>query len=153
MTRLKDRLQDDLTAAMRARDEVRTATIRMVLTAITNEEVAGKQARQLDEDETVRVLGREAKKRREAADAYEQAGHPDRAERERNELAVIEDYLPAQLGDDELRALVATAVAESGATGPQQMGQVMKLLSPRIAGRAEGSRVAGEVRRQLTPSG
>jgi uncharacterized protein len=150
MSSLKDRLQDDLTSAMRARDEVRTATIRMVLTAITNEEVAGKQARQLDEDDTVRVLGREAKKRREAADAYDQAGHPERAEREREELAVIEDYLPAQLADDELRALVAAAVAEAGATAPQQMGQVMKLLSPRIAGRAEGSRVAAEVRRQLS---
>jgi uncharacterized protein YqeY len=150
MTRLKDRLQEDLTAAMRGRDEVRTATIRMALTAITNEEVAGKQARQLDDDETVRVLSREAKKRREAADAYEQAGHPERAERERAELAVIEDYLPAQLTDDELRALVATAVAEAGATGPRQMGQVMKLLTPRIAGRAEGSRVAAEVRHQLS---
>ena len=152
MSRLKDRLQGDLTEAMRARDEVRTATIRMALTAITNEEVSGRQARELGDDETVRVLTREAKKRREAADAYEQAGHPERAERERAELAVIEDYLPAQLGDDELRALVAAAVAESGATGPQQMGQVMKLLTPRIAGRAEGSRVAAEVRAQLARS-
>jgi uncharacterized protein YqeY len=150
MTALKDRLQADLTAAMRGRDELRTATIRMALTAITNEEVAGKAARTLDDEETVRVLGREAKKRREAASAYEQAGRADRAERERAELAVIEGYLPAQLGDDELRSLVASALAETGAATPRQMGEVMKVLTPRVAGRAEGSRVAAEVRRQVS---
>jgi uncharacterized protein YqeY len=149
MATMKERLQDDLTAAMRERDEVRTATIRMVLTAITNEEVAGKQARALGDDEVVRVLGREAKKRREAAEAYEQGGRPDRAERERAELAVIEAYLPEQLTDDELASLVAAAIAEAGAAGPQQMGQVMKLVTARVTGRAEGSRVAAEVRRQL----
>jgi uncharacterized protein YqeY len=121
----------------------------MALAAITTEEVAGKQARELSDEEVVRVLGRESKKRREAAEAFDNGGRPDRAERERSELAVLEEYLPAQLTDDELIALVAAAVAESGATSPQQMGQVMKVLTPRIAGRAEGSRVAAEVRRQL----
>jgi uncharacterized protein YqeY len=121
----------------------------MLLAAITTEEVAGAAARELSDDEVVRVLSRESKKRREAADAFDKGGRPDRAERERAELGVIETYLPAQLTDDELQALVAAAVAESGATSPQQMGQVMKVLTPRIAGRAEGSRVAAEVRRQL----
>jgi uncharacterized protein YqeY len=150
MTTLKGRLQGDLTAAMRERDELRTATIRMLLAAITTEEVAGAAARELSDDEVVRVLSRESKKRREAADAFDKGGRADRAERERAELGVIETYLPAQLTDDELQALVVAAVAESGATSPQQIGQVMKVLTPRIAGRAEGSRVAAEVRRQLT---
>jgi uncharacterized protein YqeY len=150
MTTLKGRLQGDLTAAMRERDELRTATIRMLLAAITTEEVAGAAARELSDDEIVRVLSRESKKRREAADAFDKGGRADRAERERAELGVIETYLPAQLTDDELQALVVAAVAESGATSPQQIGQVMKVLTPRIAGRAEGSRVAAEVRRQLT---
>lgn len=149
MTTLKDRMRDDLTAAMRERDELRTATIRMALAAITTEEVAGAAARALSDDEVLRVLARESKKRREAAEAYDKGGRPDRAERERAELAVLETYLPAQLTDEELQALVAAAVAESGATAPQQMGQVMKIVTPRIAGRAEGSRVAAEVRRQL----
>ena len=152
MTTLKDRLHDDLTAAMRGRDEVRTATIRMALAAVTTEEVAGKQARELSDDEIVTVLMREAKKRREAAEAFDTGGRPDRAERERAELTVIEEYLPAQLTDEELAALVAAAIAEAGATGPRQLGQVMKLVGPRVGGRAEGSRVAGEVRRQLPAS-
>jgi uncharacterized protein YqeY len=122
----------------------------MVLTAITTEEVAGKQARELSDDEVVRVLNREAKKRREAAEAYAQAGHDGRADRERAELAVIDEYLPAQLGDEELAALIEAAVVEAGASSPQQLGQVMKLLTPRVAGRADGARVAAEVRRQLT---
>jgi uncharacterized protein YqeY len=149
MAALKDRLQADLTTAMRERDEVRTATIRMALTAITNEEVAGVQARELTDDETLRVLTREAKKRREAATAFDQGGRADRADRERAELAVLEGYLPAQLGDDDLEALVAAAIAEAGAAGPQQIGAVMRIVNPRVAGRADGARVAAEVRRQL----
>lgn len=149
MSELKDRLQSDLTGSIRARTEVRTATIRMALSAITNEEVAGKAARELSDEDVVRVLTREAKKRREAAEAFDQGGRPDRADRERAELAELETYLPAQLSDGDLRELVAAAVAESGATGPQQMGQVMKLVNPRVGGRAEGGRVAAEVRRQL----
>lgn len=149
MTRLKDQLQADLTAAMKARDELRSATLRMVLTAVRTEEVAGKTARELSDDEVVAVLTREAKKRREAAEAYDGGGRPERAERERAEGVVIDGYLPAQLTDDELRQLTAAAIAEAGAEGPRAMGQVMKVLTPRTAGRAEGSRVAAEVRRQL----
>lgn len=149
MTRLKDRMQGDLTTAMKARDELRSATLRMVLTAVKNEEVAGKAARELSDDEVVTVLTREAKKRREAAEAFDQGGRPERAERERAEGTVIEGYLPAQLSDDELRTLVEAAITETGAEGPRGMGQVMKVLSPRTAGRAEGGRVAAEVRRQL----
>lgn len=149
MTELKDRLQTDLTGAMKARDELRAATLRMVLTAVRTEEVAGKTARELSDAEVVTVLTREAKKRREAAEAFDQGGRPDRAERERAEGEVITAYLPAQLSDDELRDLVAAAIAETGAAGPGGMGQVMKVLTPRTAGRAEGGRVAGEVRRQL----
>jgi uncharacterized protein YqeY len=146
---LKQRLQSDLTAAMKARDELTAATLRMALTAVTNEEVAGKQARVLSDDEVVKVLAREAKKRREAATAFDDAGRAELADRERAEGEVLDRYLPAQLGDDELADLVRAAVAETGAQGPQAMGQVMKAVQPRIAGRAEGGRVAAEVRRQL----
>ncbi|HTE72651.1 MAG TPA: GatB/YqeY domain-containing protein [Actinomycetes bacterium] len=149
MSPLKDQLQADLTAAMKARDELRSATLRMVLTAVRTEEVAGKSARQLDDAEVVTVLGREAKKRREAAEAFDQGGRPESAERERAEGEVIATYLPAQLGDDELRDLVAAAIGETGVSGPQAMGQVMKGVTPKTAGRAEGGRVAAEVRRQL----
>ena len=146
---LKTRLHDDLTVAIKARDELRTATLRMVLASVTNEEVAGKQARQLSDDEVVKVLTREAKKRREAAEAFETGHRPELAERERAEGRVIEAYLPAQLDDAELARLVTDAIAESGASGPKAMGAVMKLATPRVAGRAEGGRVAAEVRRQL----
>jgi len=149
MSPLKDQLQADLTAAMKARDELRSATLRMVLTAVRTEEVAGKTARELDDAEVVTVLGREAKKRREAAEAFEQGGRPESAERERAEGEVIATYLPAQLGDEELRDLVAAGISETGASGPQAMGQVMKVVTPKTAGRAEGGRVAAEVRRQL----
>jgi uncharacterized protein YqeY len=146
---LKERLHDDLTAAIKARDELRTATLRMVLAAVTNEEVAGKQARQLSDDDVVTVLTREAKKRREAAEAFLAGNRPELAERERAEGGVIEEYLPEQADDAELERLVAAAIAESGATGPRAIGAVMKLVTPRIAGRAEGGRVAAEVKRQL----
>ena len=150
MTGLKDRLRADLTTAMRSRDELRSATLRMLLTAVKTEEVSGKSARELDDAEVVTVLTREAKKRREAAEAFADGGRPERAERERAEGEVIAAYLPAQLSDDELRDLVAAAIAETGAAGPQAMGQVMKVVTPRTAGRAEGGRVAAEVRRQLS---
>jgi uncharacterized protein YqeY len=146
---LTERLQQDLTAAMRERDELRTATIRMVLTAVKANEVSGTEARALTDEQVVAVLRGEAKKRREAAAAFEAGGRPELAERERAEGAVVEAYLPAELGDDELAALVAAAVEEAGATGPQQLGAVMKLVTPRVAGRADGSRVATEVRRRL----
>lgn len=146
---LKDTLHSDLTDAMRAQDDVRRATLRMALTAITNEEVAGKVARELTDDEVLKVLARELKKRKEAATAFSDAGHPDRAAAELAEAAVLEGYLPAQLDDDALRALVTATVAELGASGPQAMGQVMKAVQPKIAGRADGARVAAEVKRQL----
>jgi uncharacterized protein YqeY len=146
---LKDRLQTDLTEAIRSRDELVAATVRMALTAVTNEEVAGKAARTLSDDEVVKVLAREAKKRREAAEAFDGAGRSELAARERAEGEVLARYLPAQLSDAEIAALVSEAIAESGAAGPQAMGQVMKVVTPKVAGRAEGGRVAAEVRRQL----
>ncbi|MEE1930231.1 GatB/YqeY domain-containing protein [Streptomyces sp. TRM 70351] len=150
MTTLKARLQDDLTAAMKERDALRSATLRMALTEITKEEVSGKSARELSDDEVTKVLAREAKKRREAAEAFEQGGRAEQARKERDEGEVIAAYLPAQLGDAELRALVAEAVAETGAEGPKAMGAVMKAVGPKVAGRAEGGRVAAAVKRALT---
>jgi uncharacterized protein YqeY len=149
MSPLKDRLQADLTTSMKARDELRTATLRMALTAIRMEEVSGKSARELDDAEVVTVLGRETKKRREAAEAFDDGGRPDRADRERAESEVLAEYLPAQLSDEALRDLVAAAITETGAEGPRGIGAVMKVVSPQTAGRAEGGRVAAEVRRQL----
>jgi uncharacterized protein YqeY len=146
---LKDRLQADLTTSMKARDELTTATLRMVLTAIGNEEVAGKAARQLSDDEVLKVIAREAKKRREAADAFTSGGRPDRAERELAEGAVLDGYLPAQLSDEELAALVRDAIAEAGASGPQAMGAVMKVVGPKVAGRADGGRIAAAVKAAL----
>ncbi|MUL44106.1 GatB/YqeY domain-containing protein [Streptomonospora sp. PA3] len=150
MAELKDRLQADLTAAMKARDDVRTRTLRSVLTAISTEEVSGQAARELGDEDVVRVITREAKKRREAAAAFEEGGRTDQAAAERAEGDVLADYLPAQLGDDELRDLVAAVIAETGAEGPKAMGQVMRQVTPRVAGRAEGGRIAAEVKRQLT---
>ncbi|MFF0726883.1 GatB/YqeY domain-containing protein [Streptomyces sp. NPDC004134] len=152
MTTLKSKLQDDLTAAIKGRDELRAATLRMTLTAITKEEVAGKEARVLSDDEVLKVITREAKKRREAADAFAQGGRPESAERERAEGEVLADYLPKQLGDEELAALADEAVAEAkaaGAEGPRAMGAVMKIVNPKVAGRAEGGRVAAAVKRAL----
>lgn len=150
MTGLKERLRTDLTAAMKARDELVTATIRMALTAVGNEEVAGKVARELSDVEVVQVLTRESKKRREAAEAFANGGRPESAAREVAEGEVLAKYLPAQLSDEELAELVAAAVAESGAEGPKAMGLVMKVLNPKIAGRAEGGRVATAVKSALS---
>lgn len=148
-TGLKATLQRDLTEAMRAQDKVRAGTLRMALTAVTNEEVAGKEQRTLSEDEVLRVLAKEAKKRREAAEAYTGAGRPELAAQEEAELAVLEGYLPAQLDDAELTRLAQETVAELGVSGMAGMGQVMKALQPKIAGRAEGGRVAAAVRAAL----
>jgi uncharacterized protein YqeY len=149
MAELKDRLRTDLTTAMKARDTVRTRTLRSALTAVSTAEVAGHTSRELSDDEVTKVLAREAKRRREAADAFDAAGRAEQASAERAEGDVLEAYLPAQLGDDELAAIVAAGIAESGAAGPRAMGQVMKVVTPKVAGRAEGARVAAEVRRQL----
>jgi uncharacterized protein YqeY len=147
---LKEKLQNDLTEAMRARDEVRSSTIRMVLTAIKNEEVSGKEARDLSDAEVITVLSREAKKRREAAEAFEQAGANDRAANEKAEGVIIAEYLPAQLSEAELKDLIAGAIDETGATGPQQMGLVMKSIQPKIAGRADGGIVSSLVKAALS---
>ena len=146
---LKDSLQHDLTEAMRSRDELVTSTIRLCLSAITNEEVSGKEARVLNEAEVIQVLSREAKKRRESAQAFADANRPDRAERENAEGEVISRYLPTPLSDPELASLIADAIKESGAAGPAGMGLVMKLLSPKIAGRADGAAVSSAVRAAL----
>ncbi|HEY7101223.1 MAG TPA: GatB/YqeY domain-containing protein [Mycobacteriales bacterium] len=150
MSELKDRLRSDLTDAMRGRDEVTTATLRMALAAITTEEVAGSDARELSDDEVLKVLARESKKRREAAEAFGSAGREELAERERAEGTVLERYLPTQLDDAAVSDLVAAAIAETGATGMQQMGAVMRVAQQKAAGQADGRRLSTEVRRQLT---
>jgi uncharacterized protein YqeY len=152
MAELKDRLQSDLTESIKARDEVRSGTIRMVLSAITNEEVSGKEARELTDDDVITVLGREAKKRREAAEAYDDAGRAELADKERAELVVIEGYLPEQMSDDELTAIVEAAISEvaaTGAEGGRAMGAVMKIVQPKVKGRADGSVVAAKVKSAL----
>lgn len=149
-TTLKAQLRTDLTTAMKARDELRSATLRMTLAAITNEEVSGKVARELSDDEVLKVIGREVKKRKEAAEAFAGAGRAEQAAREEAEGEVLTAYLPAQLSDEELQVLVDAAVAESGAEGPRAMGAVMKVLTPRVAGRADGSRVAAAVKAKLS---
>jgi len=150
MTTLKETLRTDLTAAIKSSDKLRSATLRMALSAITNEEVAGKVARQLSDAEVMAVLIREQKKRREAAEAFAAAGRAEQAQQERAEGEVLAGYLPQQLSDEELADLVTQAVAESGASGPREMGLVMKVLTPKIAGRADGSRVAAAVKAALS---
>ena len=147
---LKERLKGDLTESIRARDEVRAGTIRMALTSITNEEVSGKEARVLTDAEIITVLSREAKKRREAAEAYDSAGSKERGDRERAEGLVIAEYLPSQLSESELLEMIKAAIVETGASGPSGMGQVMKVLSPKIAGRADGSKVSAAVKAALS---
>ena len=147
---LKETLQSNLTEAIRSRDEIKSGTIRMVLTAITNEEVSGKEARVLSDAEIITVLSREAKKRREAAEAFADAGRADRAEQEKKEGEIIATYLPAQLSGDEVKKIIADAIAQTGASGPQGMGQVMKLVTPQTAGKADGGLVSGLVKAALT---
>ncbi|HET7072175.1 MAG TPA: GatB/YqeY domain-containing protein [Nocardioides sp.] len=151
MSDLKDRLRADLTVAIKGRDAVRSSTLRMVLAAITNAEVAGKQARELSDDDIVGVLSTEAKKRREAATAYADAGRSELADKETVEAAVITEYLPEQLDPDSITELVAAAIQQTGAAdeGPRAMGKVMGVLQPQVRGRADGAAVAAEVRRQL----
>ncbi|WP_457256205.1 GatB/YqeY domain-containing protein [Pedococcus sp. P5_B7] len=147
---LKATVQSDLTDAIRQRDAVRSGTLRLALTSITNEEVSGTQARELSDDEVLKVLAKEAKKRKEAATAYAGAGRPELAAKEEAELAVLEAYLPAQLSDDELTTIVAAAIEQTGATGMPQLGQVMKVAQGVVAGRADGGRVAAAVKAALT---
>jgi uncharacterized protein len=151
MSQLKDRLRTDLTAAIKGREDVRSSTLRMVLTAITNAEVAGKEARELSDEDILGVLTSEGKKRREAAEAFADAGRVEQAAKERAEFGVIADYLPEQLTTEEIAALVAEAIAETGAAaeGVRAMGKVMGVLNPKVKGRADGGAVAAEVRAQL----
>jgi uncharacterized protein YqeY len=152
MTNLKEQIHIDLTAAIRAKDSLTSGTLRMVLSAITNEEVSGKEARVLDDQDFITVLNREAKKRKEAATAYDEAKRPELAEKERAELGIIQAYLPAALSDEDLAKIIADAVAQvaaDGATGPSAMGAVMKLVSPQVSGRADGGAVAAAVKSAL----
>ncbi|MFI8963507.1 GatB/YqeY domain-containing protein [Streptomyces sp. NPDC053493] len=152
MTTLKAKLQDDLNAAIKERDELRSSTLRLTLAAVTKEEVAGKTKRELSDDEVQKVIAKEAKKRREAADAFTQGGRAEQAERERAEGEILDAYLPKQLSDEELEAVVAGAVEEAkaaGAEGPRAMGAVMKIVNPKVAGQAEGGRVAAVVKKLL----
>jgi uncharacterized protein YqeY len=146
---IKESLRADLTEAIRGRNEITSSTIRMVLTAITNEEVAGKEARVLSDDEVITVLSREAKKRREASEAFESAGRADKAALEKAEGEVIAKYLPAQLGIDEIKKMISDAIASTGAAGPADMGKVMGAVKPLIAGKADGSIVSTLVKEAL----
>ena len=146
---LKEKLQADLTDAIRSRNEVVSGTVRMLLAAITNEEVAGKTAKVLTDAEIITVLSREAKKRREAVEAYTQAKRDDLAGKEKAEAAVIANYLPEQLSEAEIKKLIADAIAETDAKGPAGMGLVMKVLQPKIAGKADGGVVSGLVKAAL----
>jgi uncharacterized protein YqeY len=151
MSALKDRLRADLTTAIKARDELRSSTLRMVLTAITNAEVAGKEARELSDDDILGVLSTEAKRRREAATAFHDGGREEMAAKEAAEGEVIAEYLPTPLTEAEIAELVTAAVAQTGAAeeGMRAMGKVMGVVTPQVKGRADGGAVAAEVRRQL----
>jgi len=146
---IKEQLKKDLTEAIRGRDEITSGTIRMVLTAITNEEVAGKEARVLSDEEVITVLCREGKKRREAAEAFENAGRADKAALEKSEGEVIAKYLPAQLSEADIAAIIADAIASTGAQGPGDMGKVMGAVKPKIAGKADGGLVSALVKAAL----
>ena len=146
---LKEKLQADLTDAIRARDEVKSGTVRMLLTAITNEEVAGKSAKVLTDAEIITVLSRESKKRREAVDAYTEAKREDLANKEKAEGVIIAQYLPEQLSEVEIKKMIADAIAETNAAGPAGMGLVMKVLQPKIAGKADGGLVSSLVKAAL----
>lgn len=151
MSALKDQLRTDLTTAIKARDSLRSSVIRMVLTAITNAEVSGKAARELSDEDVITVLGQEAKKRRESAEAFDAGNRPELAQKERAEAAILADYLPAQMSVEEIRAIVTAAVESAGAAGEgmKAMGKVMGIVSPQVKGKADGGVVAAEVKRQL----
>ena len=146
---IKETLKADLTEAIRSSDKVVSGTIRMVLTAITNEEVSGKEARVLTDDEVITVLSREAKKRREAAEEFAKAGRTDKAAEEKAEGEVIAKYLPAQLSEDDIKKLIASAISSTGAAGPADMGKVMGAIKPQIAGKADGALVSSLVKAAL----
>ena len=145
---LLERIEATMRDAMRARDERRTTTLRMALAAAHNQRIA--RRRELTDEEVLDVLGREVKQRRESIDVYRGAGREDRAAAEEAEVAILSDFLPEQLGDDEITALARAAIDETGASGPGDVGRVMGRLSPQTKGRADGRRVSEIVRRLLT---
>ena len=150
MSTLKTRLEADMTAALKARDELRLNTLRMVLTAVRTAEVSGTAARDLSDDEVLKILAKQAKQRKEAAEAFDNGGRPDQARRERDEGAVLAEYLPKELSTDELAALVDEVFAAGGFDNPKQMGQAMKAVQAKVAGRADGKTVAALVKARLT---
>ncbi|CAB4341103.1 MAG: GatB/YqeY domain-containing protein [Actinobacteria bacterium] len=153
MSTFKEQLHNDLNKAIKSRDTLTMGTLRMVLSAITNEEVSGKVAKELSDQEVMTVLNREAKKRKEAATAYDDAKRPELAKIEREELAIIEAYLPEAMSESELDAIISAAVAQvlaQGSSGPSAMGAVMKIVTPAVAGRADGSSVASKVKAALS---
>ena len=151
MSALKDQLRDDLNTALKARDALRTSVIRMVLAAITNAEVAGKEARELTDEDVLTVLSSEAKKRRESATAFDEGDRPELAQKERDEAQILAEYLPEPLTDEEIAAIVTETIEQTGAAGEgmKAMGKVMGVVTPQTKGRADGGQVAAEVRRQL----
>ena len=148
---MKQRLHDDMTAALKARDEIRKSTLRMALTAVTKAEVAGKEARELSDAEILDVLTAEAKKRRESVTAYREAGREELADKEQAEADILAEYLPEQLTAEEIAALVTETIAATGAAelGPRGIGKVMGALQPKVKGKADGGTVSAEVKRQL----
>jgi uncharacterized protein len=151
MPSLKDRLRSELTASMKARDELRSSTLRMALTAITNAEVAGSQAKVLSDDDVTGVLASESKKRREAATAFQDAGRDELAAKERAEAAILAEFLPEPMTPEQISELVSRTIVELGVAGEgmKAMGRVMGTITPQTKGRADGAAVSAEVRRQL----
>jgi len=144
---LRDRIADEMRAAMKAREQARVSTLRMLMAAMKNTQV--EKGHELDDEEVVEVIAREAKRRRESIDAFEKGGRPELVEKEGAELAVLESYLPERLSDEELAALVDAAIAETGASSPKEMGNVMKVVMPKVKGRADGTAVSAAVRARL----
>lgn len=149
MAALKEQLRSDLTAALKARDSLKASVIRMVLTAITNAEVAGKEARELSDEDVIGVLSTEAKKRKEAAEAFDAGNRPELAQKERDEAVILAQYLPEPLSEEEISQVIADAILQTGATDMSDMGKVMGIVTPKTKGRADGAAIAAEVRKQL----
>ena len=152
MTSLKETLKNDMTAAMKAREELKKSTLRMALSAITNAEVAGTEAVELNDEQVIKVLQAEAKKRMESAEVYEQNGRADAAAQEKAEAEVLMAYLPAAMSEDELGAIVAeevAAAAANGNTGMKAMGAVVKAVRERAGSSADGSKIADLVKATL----
>ena len=147
MSTLKTKLEDDLKRAMRERNAQRRDVIRYIRSEIRNQEI--RLQRDLEDDDAIQVLSRQAQQRRDSIDAFQSANRQDLVEKERAELEIITEYLPQQMGEDEIRALVAQTVAETGATGPRDMGKVMSAIMPQVRGRAEGRQVSALVSEKL----